>query len=177
LSRATAARSARRAPPESTPAWLSHTVNYPTRYGIPRSMLPLPHVVSHTLTNPTRHSTVAARHPARHGSRRPPMADGIARAATDRAPLPHLHREWAHPVPHLHREWARPCPTSAPGLGLTPSHIGTGTRARPCNICNGTGLAPATSATRPGPPWGAPAWAKGTRCGRGSSSVGQPWLA
>ena len=43
--------------------------------------------------------------------------------------LPDSHRVMGSPLPHLHRDWARPC-----------------------HICTGTGLAPATSAPEPGSP-------------------------
>jgi hypothetical protein len=72
------------------------------------------------------------------------------------APLPHLHRDWAHPRhictgtgltpthmctrirhdlrPQLHQNWARPCP-----------HLHWDW-ACPCHSCTATGLTPATSA-------------------------------
>ena len=83
----------------------------------------------------------------------------LATAAS--APLPHLHRDWAHPVvtdpvtthpvPHLHWYWTNPCRIcartglahpvplcwTAPGLG-SPSGICTGTGRR-CSTCTPPG--------------------------------------
>ena len=51
------------------------------------------------------------------------------------------------PMPHLGRgrDWAPPAVTSAPGLGSPQPHLHRDW-ARPCLICAGTGLTPATSA-------------------------------
>jgi hypothetical protein len=83
------------------------------------------------------------------------------------SPLPHLLRDWAHPSHIYSGTWLAPA-TSAPGLGSPLPHllrVGLGSPlphllrdglgsplphllrdwARPCHICSGTGLAPATS--------------------------------
>ena len=83
------------------------------------------------------------------------------------APLPHLHRDWAHPchictrtrspLPHLHRDWAHPC-----------------------HICAGTGLTPATSVPGLGSPLPHPSWDWARLChiwtGNGLTLPNQHWL-
>ena len=80
------------------------------------------------------------------------------------APVPHLHRDWAHPchictgtwlahatsapglgptLPHLHRDWA----TSAPATGVTPATSAPGLAHR-CHICTGTWPARSTVSPR-----------------------------
>jgi hypothetical protein len=60
------------------------------------------------------------------------------------APLPHLHRNWAHPC-HICTGTALAPATSAPGLRSPLPHLQRDW-AHHCHICTGTGLTPATSA-------------------------------
>jgi hypothetical protein len=50
-------------------------------------------------------------------------------------PRPHLRRDWAHPLPHLHRDWAHPLHRD----WAHPAHICTGTGLTPAHICKGLG--------------------------------------
>jgi hypothetical protein len=57
----------------------------------------------------------------------------VARRSSGR-PMVRGRRLCAAPLPHLHRDWAHPC------------YLCTGTGLTLCHICTGTGLTPATSA-------------------------------
>ena len=115
--------------------------------------------------------------PCRTGFALSHIGTGTALAAATSAPglgspLPHLHQDWAHrcricagtglaPLPTSAQGLGSPLPTSAPGLGLAPSHTGTGTALFAAtsapglgspHICAGTGRTGVASAPGLGPP-------------------------